>query len=674
MRGLRRRVPGRSRKGRLPQKDAILAVLGPGGLMEQARDGYEHRPQQIAMAQRVRRALDLKRYALIEAGTGTGKTLAYLLPAVLSGLRVVVSTATKTLQEQILDKDLPLLREASGLDFTAALMKGRANYLCLEKLENAALRLAPQRVGRSEAKALEGIRAWADQTKTGDRAELDLPENLSLWRDLSATSESCSGQRCPRFEDCFVTRMRKRAAEADLVIVNHHLFFADLSLRTATGGGRGAEIIPRYDAVIFDEAHALEDVATDHFGLAASDYRVDDLLSDCDRVLDPGDVEDYGVAPLLEKVELLSQAFFRQVGRLLPTSEASQRLTRAKTAPLGTGASELGEALKALGGRLGRAEEADIASLARRAGEIADDLKFLVEAREPGFVFWIEARARATFLRAAPIDVAKELQSRLYSNVQALVLTSATLAAQGKLDFAKRRLGLADPETGQDCYAVDTLVLDSPFDYPAQAALYAPASLPDPTDPKFVERAADEILDLCAITGGRAFVLFTSLRNMQEAHRRLANRLPYRVLLQGERPKAALIADFKERPSVLFASQSFWEGVDIAGEALSLVIIDKLPFASPADPVVAARIEQLKDRGREPFGEYQVPQAALALRQGFGRLIRTRRDRGIVAVLDRRLTTKGYGRAFLESLPRCPRTGDRAAIERWWRRPPAGKP
>jgi ATP-dependent DNA helicase DinG len=252
-------------------------------------------------------------------------------------------------------------------------------------------------------------------------------------------------------------------------------------------------------------------------------------------------------------------------------------------------------------------------------------------------------------------------------------MTSATLAAQGRLDFAKRRLGLSDPETGEDRYAVDALVLDSPFDYATQAALYAPTGLPDPADPGFIARAADEILDLCAITGGRAFALFTSLRNMQEAHRLLSNRLPYRVLLQGERPKAALIADFKERPSVLFAAQSFWEGVDIPGEALSMVIIDKLPFASPGDPVVAARIELLRDRGHEPFAEYQVPQAALALRQGFGRLIRTRKDRGIVAVLDRRLSTKAYGRAFLESLPRCPRTSDRAVVERWWKNGPKAR-
>ena len=654
-------------------KDPILAVLGPGGLLARARQSYEHRPQQIAMAHLVRRALDLHRYALVEAGTGTGKTLAYLLPAVLSGLRVVISTATKTLQEQVLDKDLPLLREASGIDFTATLMKGRANYLCLSKLERAEEDPQLCVTSKSEAKAFAMISAWARQTETGDRAELDLPEQLHLWKELSATGETCTGQRCPHYEDCFVTRMRKRAAESDLIIVNHHLFFADLALRTSQADGRGAEVIPRYDAVIFDEAHALEDVATEFFGLSASDYRVEDLLGDCQRVLEEKGVEEYGVEPLLDKLELLSDGLFAEVARLVPQgAEGQHRLTRKTTEPLSVKAFEVGDALRAVAAHLGRAEEADIASLARRAVEIADDLKFLVEAREPGFVFWAERRAKATFLRAAPIDIAKELQERLYRGVDALVFTSATLAAQGCLDFAKRRLGLSDPESGEDRYAVDSLVLDSPFDYATQAALYAPTGLPEPADPAFVARAADEIFELCAITGGRAFALFTSRRNMVEAHRLLANRLPYRVLLQGERPKAALIADFKEKPSVLFAAHSFWEGVDIPGEALSLVVIDKLPFASPGDPVVAARIEHLKDRGREPFAEYQLPHAALALRQGFGRLIRTRRDRGIVAVLDRRLTTKAYGRVFLESLPRCPRTADRAVIQRWWDKPIGG--
>ncbi|MBI5544509.1 MAG: DEAD/DEAH box helicase [Deltaproteobacteria bacterium] len=621
------------------------------------------------MARLARRALDERRYALVEAGTGTGKTLAYLLPAILSGRRVVVSTATKTLQEQIVHKDLPLLRQVSGLDFEATVMKGRANYLCLSRLDQAEEDPHFSLPSREDIKAFKLVQQWARTTAVGDKAELDLPESLSLWRPLSATSETCSGQRCPRHEECFVTRMRKRAAESDLVIVNHHLFFADLALRTATrpeARGRGAEVIPGYEAVIFDEAHALEDVATEYFGVVASDYRVGDLIHDAERVLGE-EADALGVTRRLDRLEIVTREFFDVVGKMLPKAgDPTLRLTRGQTQGLSGPAESVKEVLLAVRAALSQSEVVEVQALARRCKEITDDLEFLVAAGETGFVYWAEQRSRARYLRAAPIDVAGELKQRLYSQTDSLVFTSATLAAQGRLDFVKKRLGLTDPETGQDAYTVDTLVLDSPFDYRSQAALYTPVHLPEASDPAFVEAAAEEILALCAITGGRAFALFTSLRNMNAAHRLLKDRLPYRVLLQGDRPKQALIDDFKERPSVLFAAQSFWEGVDVPGEALSLVIIDKLPFASPADPVVAARIDQLKTKGADAFGEYQVPQAALALRQGFGRLIRTRRDRGIVAVLDRRLTKKAYGTVFLESLPDCPRSEKREVIGDWW--------
>ena len=651
-----------------PPRDAILAILGPGGLLARASEGYEHRPQQIQMAGLVRRALEERRYAIVEAGTGTGKTLAYLVPAILSGRRVVVSTATKTLQEQIVGKDLPRLREVADIDFSATVMKGRSNYLCLHRLERAEEDPHFNLTSRLEQRAFREIRGWSHLTDTGDKAELDLPENLFVWRALSATSETCAGQRCPRHESCFVTRMRERAAESDLIIVNHHLLFADLALKTSRASGRGAEVIPRYDAVIFDEAHAIEDVATEFFGLGASDYRVEDLVHDARHAL-AGDPEGLGAEGLLSKLETVSESLFRSVGRMLPRgAEGAHRFTRADAPGLEAASQEIGTVLMALAGRIGRSEDPDVQGLARRAKELVADLEFLAAIDQPTFVYWAEARGRATFLRAAPIDVAEELRERLYRLADSVVFTSATLATGGRLDFVKRRLGLADAETGQDSYAIDSLLLTSPFDFATQAALYAPTSLPEPADPSFVGEVAEEIFALCEITGGRAFALFTSLRNMTEAHRLLKDRLPYRVLLQGERPKGALIADFKERPSVLFAAHSFWEGVDIAGEALSLVIIDKLPFASPADPIVAARVELLRSRGHDAFGEYQVPEAALALRQGFGRLIRSRRDRGIVAVLDRRLTTKGYGRSFLASLPRCPRTADRAVIESWWRR------
>lgn len=654
----------------MPAGDPILAVLGPNGLLSKAVPGYEHRPQQIAMARLVRRALDERRYALIEAGTGTGKTLAYLLPAVLCGRKVVVSTATKTLQEQIVGKDLPLLREVSGLEFTATVMKGRGNYLCLSRMDRAEEDPHFTLSSKEEIKAFKLVQQWAKATRLGDRAELDLPEGLSLWHQLSATSETCSGQKCPRHEDCFVTQMRKRAADSDLVIVNHHLFFADLSLRTAQGpsGRGGAEVIPRYDAVVFDEAHALEDVATEYFGVGVSDYRLRDLCDDTARVLGPEELDALGMGRRLDRLERLGKDFFAQVERLLPTQgDPTRRLTRDQTKGLQGGCDEVQEALLSIKAVLAsQDDEAEVQSLARRCKEVADDLKFVVETSAPGFVFWAEMRARARHLRAAPIDVAGELKARLYANTDSVVMTSATLAAQGSLDFVKKRLGLTDPETGKDAYAVDALVLDSPFDFRAQATLYAPTHLPEATDPRFVEACAEEIYELCAITGGRAFALFTSLRNMTAAHALLRDRLPYRVLLQGERPKQALIEDFKAKPSVLFAAQSFWEGVDVPGEALSLVVIDKLPFASPGDPVVAARIEELKEQQKDAFSGYQLPQAALALRQGFGRLVRTRKDRGIVAVLDRRLTTKAYGKAFLESLPDCARTGNRKLIADWW--------
>ena len=650
------------------QRDAIHAVLGQGGLLSRAIAGYEHRPEQIQMAQLVKRALDEQRFAVVEAGTGTGKTLAYLLPAALSGRKVVISTATKTLQEQIVLKDIPLLREAAALDFTVTVMKGRANYLCLAKHERAVDDPVHTFKSMQDARAFSLVVDWARQTEEGDRAELDLPDGSPLWRELSATAETCTGQRCPLYESCFVTKMRKRAAESDLIIVNHHLFFADLALKTARSNP-GAEVIPRYDAVIFDEAHALEDVATEYFGVGASNFRVDELVHDAERLFDEDDPDLAAASPLLSKLEVVSQSLFDEVGRYFPRgNEQPLRLNPAMTDKLRGAAEDLSVTLEALKGRLSQAVNPDAQGIARRAGEIASDIGFLVDARDPGFVYWAEARNRGRFLRAAPIDVAKELAERLYPLVDTAVFTSATLAAQGKFDFVKRRLGLADPETGEDRYAVDVLKLDSPFDYRTQAALYLPTHLPEASDPAFVNEVAEEIFALCALTEGRAFALFTSLRNMTEAHRLLKDRLPYRVLLQGERPKQALIAEFRERPSVLFAAHSFWEGVDIAGEALSLVIIDKLPFASPTDPVVSARVDLLRSRGHEPFSEYQVPQAALALRQGFGRLIRSRRDRGIVAVLDRRLSTKSYGKAFLESLPRTPRTGDLSVIAGWWRK------
>ncbi|AKU93039.1 ATP-dependent DNA helicase [Vulgatibacter incomptus] len=678
--------------------DPILQVLGEGGLLSRAIPGYELRPQQLRMAQSVLGALERDRYLLAEAGTGTGKTLAYLLPAILSGKKVVVSTATKTLQEQIYFKDLPLLARVLGIDVRAAYMKGRSNYLCRTRFE--AFAEEPKFAAKAEAQSWPEIRSWAAATESGDRAELDLPEGFATWRELSATSETCTGQRCPAYESCFVTAMRRKAQEASLVVVNHHLFFADLALKSS-GEDHGAEVIPRYDAVIFDEAHALEEIATDYFGVQLSTYRIEELVRDATREVAKIPSLVPLLAPLIGRVEGRGAGFFSSVeaatglvrggGRsstphafasrgsedLLggqrpaqPPRDGQDATVRLAPGALGGCAQERSELLHALGelteAASGAPDVPELEAIARRCVRIADELSFVSEVGEGGvFVHYVERRGRGTFLRAAPIEIADELARRLYATLPSAVFTSATLAVTGRFDYVRRRLGIEDHER-ELRVPLDELQVGSPFDYRRQAALYLPTHLPEPQDRAFIDEATWELEQLFALTGGRAFALFTSVRNMQRAHALLEPRLPYRVLLQGELPKARLIERFVETPSVLFATASFWEGVDVPGDALSLVVIDKLPFASPTDPVVAARIDALRAGGGDPFGAYQVPQAAIALRQGFGRLVRTRSDRGIVAILDKRITTKGYGRQFLRSLPDCPRFGRLEHVERWW--------
>jgi ATP-dependent DNA helicase DinG len=672
-------------------------VLGPGGRLAHALPGYEHREDQLAMARAVEHALRARGYLVAEAGTGTGKTLAYLVPAVLSGRRVIVSTATKTLQEQLWGKDLPLLRDACGLSFTAAYLKGRSNYYCLARGEEFAR--APTFAAREEAALWPRIEAWVRETATGDRSEIDLPDQYHAWKDLSATSESCTGRECERYEDCFVTRARALATEADVLLVNHHLFFADLAMRTSRAG---VEILPEHDAVIFDEAHAIEDVATEYFGLQVSSYRIEELARDAQRAV--ADRPDLGTMMRQTTAELrkAGERFFQGVAdalrgrpagtdggrragrrspgrsapgawgsggspsrgeegsRALPHEEGVRApLSEELLLPLEREQGRVDAALDALRDLLSDAPSPALAQLARRAGELRVELAAVTAMREPSRVYFGEVRGRGVFLRAAPIDVAEELQARLYRRTDTVVFTSATLAAQGRFDFFRRQVGLA-PE-----FDVAEARFPGPFDFARQAAIVAPEGLPEPNAPGFVEAAAEAVRALTAITGGRAFVLCTSTRNMHALHR-ASRHLPYRILLQGERPKARLLEAFREEASVLFATASFWEGVDVPGQALSLVVIDRLPFAPPNDPVVAARLRALEAGGRDGFSELQVPAAALALRQGFGRLVRTREDRGLVAILDRRLVTKGYGRAFLATLPRCPLLRSVDEARRWW--------
>ena len=680
-------------------------LLSPGGGLSKVLPGYEPRSAQLSMMNLVQDALSHSQALVVEAGTGTGKTLAYLLPAARSGLKVVVSTATKNLQEQLAEKDVPLLKSL-GVDAKVAFLKGRQNYLCLLRFEQ--FERNPTFAVRDEAALFEGITRWAGTTQTGDRAELEeLPDNLASWRDLSASADQCLGQQCAHFDRCFVFKMRRQAADADVIVVNHHLFFADLALRSSSAGDAGAAVLPKYDAVIFDEAHAVEEVATEHFGAQLSSFRVSELARDALKALQE--------RPQLLAARDLATRLLREGGDFFtaaiataPDNQQAQDAPRRRVPPrvasrprlpdevrqrgghrqpqkdenlrwaILPGALEpaeperlkLAELVRALGAALSGHDE-ELALLERRCISLGADLDlFSAKAAQPkkgpDLVHWAEARAGHLFLHASPIDVSSILQDRLYEKIGPIVYTSATLAIGGELDYFEQRIGLRDPSG--PLYPLNEAVLPSPFDYEKNAALYLPQEMPDPQDPSFPEAVAGELRKLLPITKGRAFVLFTSLRNMRAVHAQLEDELPWQVLLQGDQPKAQLLKRFREKPSVLFASQSFWEGVDVPGDALSLVVIDKLPFASPGEPLTAARIDRLRAAGEDAFYGYQVPQAALALKQGFGRLIRASTDRGIVAVLDARMTRKGYGRLFVQTLPACPVLRSEEEAQAFWTR------
>ena len=609
---------------------------------------------------------------IAEAGTGTGKTLAYLVPAVLSGQRVLVSTGTKNLQEQIFFKDLPSLREALNRPFSATLMKGRSNYLCLHRFEifRDKESFGSERPERSVF--LPIIDAWAKETTTGDRAELrDLPEDLPLWKDIAADAETCLGTECPRYGDCFVTLMRQRAAESDVVIVNHHLLCADAQLRKSAYG----EVIPSCATLVVDEAHQLEDVATQYFGIAISNFRIDDLVRDAERTLADlkGPPRDDGYQAI-SRVTERSRTFFSGLSMArMQASESKARYTSEtfvdyfQDGAMLAGALEGLEASLVLAGRKAppyTSEEATdetnevLATLARRARDLHQDLSFLIRASDTDFVYYVESRGRGLFLRASPIDVSRLAKEALFDRMRATVLTSATLAVDGSFEYVKSRLGIRE---------ASQVRVPSEFDYARQALLYLPRRMPSPKAPTFSAAAAREVIEILKRTRGRAFVLFTSYAMLRSVQQLVEMSLPFPILVQGTAPRSTLIEQFRSTPNaVLLATSSFWQGVDVVGDALSCVIIDKLPFASPGDPITAARIEAIKARGGDAFAEYQVPLAILALQQGLGRLIRHRTDRGVLAILDPRLRTMGYGRRFLDSLPPAPVTKDLAAVERFF--------
>jgi ATP-dependent DNA helicase DinG len=660
-------------------RERVIEIFAPGGPLARALPEFERRDGQVEMAAVVAEAFERGGVVLAEAGTGTGKTLAYLAAAVMSGQRALVSTGTKNLQEQIYFKDIPLLRHALGLDFTATCMKGRANYLCLHRLDLAA---GHDDLGTgADAVLLPLIRDWSARTETGDRAELeDLPEDVAIWNDVSAAAETCLGADCPRYDECFVTRMRQRAAEADVVIVNHHLLCADAAVRQNAYG----EVIPACAHAVIDEAHQLEDVATQYFGLGVSNYRLEELARDIERALphlaDAGTKEHREIERAVDRVRERAQGFFAEVaaahrgeGGTRGTKGPREERVRATETSLGEardaalhliGALDLLESTLALMGV--RASPAppgetqpetganrdrddhrvDLDALVRRAGEARTDLRFLLRAGDSDYVYFVERRGRGVFLRAAPIDVSKIVRERVLDRMRTAVLTSATLAIDGRFDYIRERLGIG---------AARELQLASEFDFSRQAILYLPSRMPDPRLPGFALAAGREVVEILRRSRGRAFVLFTSYATLRDVQAIAEMALDYPILVQGTAPRSQLLRLFRHTPhAVLLATSSFWQGVDVAGEALSCVIIDKLPFASPSDPVTGARLEAIRARGGAPFDEYQVPLAILTLRQGLGRLIRHRRDRGVLAILDPRLRTKAYGSRFVASLPPAP--------------------
>jgi ATP-dependent DNA helicase DinG len=654
---------------------SIESIFSEDGPLAATLPGFEPRNGQQKMAMAVAGAIERGGTLLAEAGTGTGKTLAYLIPAILSRQRALVSTGTKNLQEQIFFKDLPTLREALGVDFTATLMKGRSNYLCLHRYQTFEVAQSDGLFEQPDrAVFLPVIQEWVKTTTTGDRAELrDLPEDLPLWKEISAEADTCLGTECPRHGDCYVTLMRQRAAESDVVIVNHHLLCADASVRKSAFG----EVIPSCATLVVDEAHQLEDVATQYFGIAVSSSRADDLVRDGERMLatssfEPRQAED--LARALTRVSTFSHGFFTglSLARNPATADARARYTADTLGELVEdgvalmGALDRLEATIALMHRPSSDEPGAIVtdtealeSIQRRTGELRNDLKFLLRADDPDFVYYIEARGRGFFLRASPIDVSRIVREALFDRYRTVVLTSATLAVDGSFAYVKGRLGLRD---------ADEIRVPSEFDYRRQALLYLPRRMPEPRSAAFAEAVAREAIALVTHSQGRAFVLFTSYKVLHAVRPFIEMALPYPILVQGSAPRSALIDDFRSaRNAVLLATSSFWQGVDVVGDALSCVVIDKLPFASPGDPVTAARIDAITARGGDAFADYQVPLAILALQQGLGRLIRHRRDRGVLAILDPRLRTMGYGRRFLASLPPAPVTYDLSAVGQFFK-------
>ncbi len=622
----------------MPASFTVKQFFSRRGPLARAHPNYEFRQGQLEMALAVDAALAEKRHQIVEAGTGTGKTLAYLVPAILSGKRVIVSTGTKNLQEQLFFKDIPFLEQFFEGGIRACYMKGRSNYACRQKIYDAGRE--PILSGLEEVSDYAIIREWEKTTDTGDRSSIpNLPDGSTAWAKLDARADLCTGQKCPSFERCFLTLMHQRAQASDIIIVNHHLFFADIAVKDSEFGA----ILPAYSAVIFDEAHELEEVAGQYFGFSISSNQIEDLRRDLVNTARRKNLFSRDLEQMLGLLAGHAERFFA----LFPGEEGRTGFAQHREflANHAEPYRRLLATMELLETHLSLLKDApdEFVPLVRRLRSQRESLQAYFEGRDPDFVYWVERRGRNLLLQATPVNVSSLLREKVFSSIPTVVLASATLAVGGTFDYVKSRLGLDGARE---------LIVPSHYDYQNQALLYVPPHLPDVRNDAFVSAAAEEIRQVLAHSRGRAFVLFTSHQQMRQIHERVAPRLDYPVLLQGTAPQRALLEQFRSTPhSVLFATSSFWQGVDVQGEQLSCVIIDRLPFAVPSDPVVKARVDAIQAAGGNAFYEYQVPQAAIALKQGFGRLIRSSTDRGVLVLLDNRILRAGYGRVFLDSLP-----------------------
>ncbi len=670
---------------------SVAELLGPGGPLSRNLSGYEVRSGQLEMATAVERALADDDLLLCEAGTGTGKTFAYLLPAIASGRKVIVSTATRALQEQIVQTDLPAIERMLGQKVSVAVMKGLSNYVCRRRLGE---RLARDGGSKKARKSLRLVADWAAETATGDIAELvDLSETDPIWPEVTASADTRRGSQCSFYERCFVTRMRRQAEEARLVIVNHHLFFADLAMR----GPHPGRVIPDYEAVIFDEAHQLEDIATDFFGTKISSAKIEHLAADLEQSIAILSTYDASLGPetarnLVGELRSAAKSYFDSFLKVAAASDGRKEIDPAALSGepyeawlrLDTAYEALGLLTTTSLARLSTlrmgASSRDLATVqeslevaGRRIDEQRMVLATIAEDKNKR-VIWVEHTERTTSVTSAPVDLSTLLRSRIFEALPCVVLTSATLTTAtsslvakdtASFRYLRERLGICELHR-----PVIELTVESPFDFETRAMLYTPKDLPAPADPGFVQAAAARISDLIELTAGGAFVLTTSLRSMQQLYAELKKRhstLP--VMIQGEAPKGELLQRFRQREdAVLVATASFWEGVDVPGRALRLVVLEKIPFYVPTDPLVRARSLALEAEGKNPFFDYIVPAAAITLKQGFGRLIRNRSDAGIVALLDERLHRRGYGQRLLRSLPPAKRTDSIETLRRFWKR------